>query len=55
MTKKEALRDFLKNVWPNSKYKDAVAKCEAWNNYTDILCKNGDITITQYESWTNPF
>ena len=34
---------------------DIPAKREYFNNYTDLLCKDGDITMKQYESWTNPF
>jgi len=55
MNKKQALDCFLRNVWPYQLYSDAVAKREAWNNYTDYLCKAGEITLRQYESWTNPF
>lgn len=28
---------------------------EAWNNFTDVLCKDGMITDSQYNNWTNPF
>lgn len=55
MTKKQVLDCFRRNVWPHQQYKDIVAKREAWNNYTDYLCKDGAITLRQYESWTNPF
>lgn len=24
------------------------------NNFTDSLCKDGEITLTQYESWIHP-
>lgn len=34
---------------------DRVARAEAWSNYTDALCKDGMITLKQYESWSNPF
>lgn len=60
MTKKQALRDFKEHVLPNIPLRhngkvDEVARSEAWNNYTDALCKDGQITLKQYESWTNPF
>ena len=58
MTKKEALADFKENILPSieKQYgKDKVARCEAWNNYTDTLCKDGHITAKQYHNWTNPF
>lgn len=34
---------------------DVCAKREYWNNYTDSLCKDGMITDSQYDNWTNPF
>lgn len=34
---------------------DVIAKREYFNNYTDMLCKDGDITLKQYETWDNPF
>lgn len=40
--------------WPYGEG-DKVALREAWNNYTDSLCKDGMITERQYETWTNPF
>ena len=60
MTKVQALSDF-RYLWSEviemePTYKgDVIAKREYWNNYTDDLCKNGDITDSQYDRWTNPF
>lgn len=34
---------------------DVVAQREYFNDYTDSLCKDGQITAKQYDSWTNPF
>ena len=34
---------------------DTIAKRESWNDYTDMLCKEGDITMNQYNNWSNPF
>lgn len=34
---------------------DVIAKQQAWNDYTDGLCKDGTITNYQYNSWSNPF
>ncbi len=54
MTKREALSIFkngLMGVVPG----DVIYTRENWNNYTDFLCKNGDITMRQYETWDNPF
>lgn len=55
VTKKTALEWFRTSCWPYQKHQDITAKREAWNNYTDHLCKCGRITLKQYETWTNPF
>ena len=34
---------------------DKIAKRIAFGDFTDMLCKEGDITLKQYESWSNPF
>jgi hypothetical protein len=59
MTKREALKHFrwwLRGMIlaKGSIATDLPAQREAWNNYTDRLCKNGDITLRQYENWTHP-
>tara|TARA_Y100001937_G_scaffold27795_1_gene40083 strand:- start:1958 stop:2179 length:222 start_codon:yes stop_codon:yes gene_type:complete len=33
---------------------DECARSEAWNNWTDALCKNREISDWQYENWTHP-
>ncbi len=33
---------------------DNPARCEAWNNWTDSLCKSGIISDWQYENWSHP-
>lgn len=61
MTKREAIGLFKQSVWPQIKsahgYSDTdkPAIREAWNDYTDALCKGGNITMRQYETWTHPF
>lgn len=59
MTKKEALAEFRTEIAPAVRKQygpnDKPAICEAWNNYTDALCKEKRITLKQYETWTNPF
>ena len=55
MTKAEALRDFRILFKTFGKRGDAIAKREDWNNYTDALCKEGLITLKQYENWGQPF
>lgn len=61
MTKNQAVTYFMQNILPKIKNKyesdgvrDMPARREAWNNYTDVLCKDGEITILQYEKWTHP-
>jgi hypothetical protein len=60
MTKAQALADFKENVLPEIKKAecngvDEPMRSQAWNDYTDALCKSRHITLKQYESWTNPF
>ena len=31
---------------------DYVARSEAWNNWTDSLCKSGEISDWQYNNWS---
>jgi len=47
---KEASKDFLE-----SKKHDKPALRQSWHNYIDSLCKDGEITLKQYENWGNPF
>ena len=56
MTKAEALRCF-NELWKNTIYRrtDVTAKRTMWNDYTDSLCKSGDISLSQYENWDQPF
>ena len=59
-TKAQVLEQFRYN-WKveciaNPSYKgDKIRKRIAFSDFTDMLCKNGDITLKQYESWSNPF
>ena len=34
--------------------KDGPARRETWNNWTDSLCKNGQISDWQYANWSHP-
>ena len=65
-TKVEALATFKENQLPQiieieSQYKvgkhsvDSILRREAWSNFTDMLCKGGQITQNQYNTWSNPF
>lgn len=58
MTKEQALKIFREEDLPYLKKefpKDKTAIRTAWNDFTDALCKNGDITQEQYQNWGNPF
>jgi hypothetical protein len=33
---------------------DWPARCETWNDWTDSLCKNSQISDWQYENWPHP-
>lgn len=61
MTKAEAVASFKEGVMPGIRdqyERDGVpdwpARREAWNNYTDMLQKDGMITMHQYSTWTHP-
>ncbi len=61
MTKREAVRQFKADILPAVRQqserdgrRDLPARREAWNNWTDSLCKDRVITIRQYETWTHP-
>ena len=53
MTKKETISSFLELY--SGPYNDKVWKRCAWLDYTDALCKDGQISAAQYDNWTNPF
>ncbi|MEK5036339.1 hypothetical protein MKY96_33455 [Paenibacillus sp. FSL R7-0302] len=57
LTKAQALANFrLYNVdWLKENKKDIPARRQAWHDYTDMLCKDGQITKEQYNTWDNPF
>jgi len=62
MTKVEAVNNFKQFILPgiiNNELdrgvkRDSSMRCEAWNQYTDILCKDGAITDHQYMTWVCP-
>ena len=53
LTKKEVLRMFRESFTISRT--DSIMNRENFNNYTDSLCKDGEITLKQYENWSNPF
>jgi hypothetical protein len=62
LTKREAVLEFKRDVLPHVRatYEadgevDRDARAEAWNNWTDGLCKLGRITQEQYDTWEGPW
>ena len=53
MTKQEALRYFRENIQPYVG-SDPTSIRTAWNDWTDSLQKDGQITQRQYETWLGP-
>lgn len=61
MTREEAVQLYREHILPAVKKRyepdgriDKPARAEAWNNFTDALCKDGQITMKQYETWGHP-
>ena len=54
MTKREAKANFLAVSVPEG-LNDKPAMRYAWGLFTDMLCRDGYITMKQYETWTCPF
>ena len=61
MTRDEAIEQFDNYVLPiviqlheQDGQIDECARSEAWNNWTDAMCKDGQISDWQYENWTHP-
>jgi len=61
MTRDEAIEIFDNHVLPivvqhyeQDGRPDECARREAFNNWTDAMCKDGQISDWQYENWTHP-
>lgn len=54
LTKKEVERMFKEEVYPSLNKSDKPMIREAWHNFTDMLCKNGEISDNQYNTWSTP-
>ena len=54
MNKRQIDANFKEHFLPHLP-DDRIAQWEAWNNYTDSLCKDGMITDWQYHNWANPY
>ena len=57
MTKVEVVASFREMLRESgdSLKGDSIAKREAFNNYVDMLNKDGDVTDNQANNWSNPF
>jgi len=62
MTKKRVQKEFedsvlpfIKDTFENDGKVDHNARAQAWNDFTDSLCKDGTITQNQYSTWSNPY
>ena len=61
MTRDEAIEEFEAYILPvtlNRYEADGIpdwpARREAWNNFTDMLCKDRRISDWQYNNWSQP-
>ena len=66
MTRDEAIEEFQRDMlpflildearWQGGEWShvDAAHRREAWNNWTDALCKDRRISDWQYENWSQP-
>lgn len=55
LTKKEVLERFKREELPHIPKDDIPAKCEAWNNYVDMLEKEKEVNPNRSRLWANPF
>ena len=54
MTKKQAEQIFKNEILPVLNKHDVTLVREAWHEFTDYLCKDGQITDKQYNNWLTP-
>ena len=45
---------FIQRQYEQDGIPDIPARCEAWCNWTDSLCKSNAISDWQYENWSHP-
>lgn len=65
-TRDEAIEEFERDILPAIiaqetewqggawKYVDECHRSESWNDWTDAMCKNGEISDWQSENWSHP-
>jgi hypothetical protein len=49
---RESILPLIRQKYGNN---DKIAEREAWNNFTDYLCKEGLISEQNYFQWHNPY
>ena len=54
MTKKDAEKIFKENFLTGLNKKDKILIKTTWNDFTDSLCKDGQISEKQYNNWDYP-
>jgi len=61
MLHEQACQQFTDNILPMVRYAyerdglpDWPARREAWNNWTNSLCQDGQISDWQYSNWSHP-
>jgi len=54
MNKKQAIDIFKSEYLPSISKTDKPAIRQEWGIFTDMLCKNNQITLRQYETWHQP-
>ena len=54
MTKKQAELFFKEETLLDLNKKDKILIKTEWNNFTDSLCKDGQISEKQYNNWDYP-
>ena len=59
MTREQARQIFIEEYYNGNIRKalkeDPIAVLCAWNDFTDMLCRNGDITQHQADTWLCPW
>lgn len=57
MTKAQVLHEWRRDILStlgDFGHPDYPLRRESWNVFTDMLCKDGQITERQYNDWTAP-
>ena len=51
---RDAILPLVRAQYEQDDQPDWPARREAWNNWTDSLCKDNDISDWQYNNWSHP-